>query len=142
MKQSPEQIKTEDQLFMKKIQARINLKIAELIYSTEETKEIYRQKVVESDSYSELDELVRIIDDGEYQLQMIQQKLFEQLRSYIWKIHELDYLPLKEKAFWTEQLIKAELAEEMTTVYCKALDAERAAKNSRTNGWTIIRDNQ
>ena len=73
---------------------------------------------------------------------MIQQKLFEQLRSYIWKIHELDYLPLKEKAFWTEQLIKAELAEEMTTVYCKALDAERAAKNSRTNGWTIIRDNQ
>ena len=71
MKQSPEQIKTEDQLFMKKIQARINLKIAELIYSTEETKEIYRQKVVESDSYSELDELVRIIDDGEYQLQMI-----------------------------------------------------------------------
>ena len=133
MKQSPEQIKTEDQLFMKKIQARINLKIAELIYSTEETKEIYRQKVVESDSYSELDELVRIIDDGEYQLQMIQQKLFEQLRSY---------LPLKEKAFWTEQLIKAELAEEMTTVYCKALDAERAAKNSRTNGWTIIRDNQ
>ncbi|MFC4771872.1 hypothetical protein [Enterococcus hermanniensis] len=123
---------------MKEIKEKIYVKIADLIYSTEETKEIYRQKVAESKSYSELDELVKIIDDGEHHLKLIQQKLFKHLRSYIWKIQRLDYLPLKDKVFWTEQLIKAELEEEMDDLFRRVLKAEENAKNNRDNGWTII----
>ncbi|MBU5362270.1 hypothetical protein KQI58_14420 [Enterococcus raffinosus] len=110
-------------IFRQEIQTMIDI----LIYTSEETKMIYRQQLVESTDFNQLKELKEIIETGEQQLKRIKKTLFQTLESYIWEINVFEYLPLKEKKRWIEVLIAAELQEEMEEIYIQAMEAERSA---------------
>lgn len=98
-----------------------------LIYTSEETKMIYRQQLVESTDFNQFKELKEIIETGEQQLKRIKKTLFQTLESYIWEINAFECLPLKEKKRWIEVLIAAEFQEEMEEIYIQATEAEKLA---------------
>lgn len=110
-------------IFRQEIQTMIDI----LIYTSEETKMIYRQQLAESTDFNQLKELKEIIETGEQQLKRIKKILFQTLESYIWEINAFEYLPLKEKKRWIEVLIAAVLQEEMEEIYIQATEAEKLA---------------
>lgn len=117
----------------------IELQIDGLVYTADETKDVYRQELLLCEDYSDLNELVSVINCGEQQLREIQQKLFKKLESYIWKIHALSYLTMKQKTYWIEELISSDLPEEMAAIYSKALKAEFRASQDKRRGWTVVK---
>ncbi|WP_429959695.1 hypothetical protein [Enterococcus sp. AZ196] len=123
--------------------------IESLEYSAEETKAIYFQQLGQCESYSELQELISVIEIGEQQLREIERSLFQALETYVWRINEFKCLPMNDKTQWVEKIVACDFPENMADVFSKALAAEKeASKNIREasravyDGWTISIDYQ
>ena len=96
-------------------------KITNLKYTSEATKETYRHYLDECKSKQDFRELLQVIDSGESQLGTIQTNMFSFIEACVQKINQMTYLPLARKRLFIEQLIAAELQDEMEDILLKAI---------------------
>ncbi|MBO0455122.1 hypothetical protein [Candidatus Enterococcus murrayae] len=122
--------------FRKEVQA----KIKSLTFTSDETKSVYQKQAAQCKNKAELRKLLKVIELGEQQLYAKQKSLFQTLEASIWKINELRYLPMSEKAQWVEKLVACDSAEEMSVVYARAVEAEKKAGQSKAGSWTVLNE--